>query len=203
MRTLAGLARRRPAVPAPVAATTSGRRPGRSRTALMVGGTLAVAVLCYSLNQAVAEERRELRRLAARNLELAAATRALEAELRVRMRLPQLQSWNDGILGLRPITAAQHVRAPAELAVYALGPAAAPAPGPRLAVREGPAPAPAAPRLVARDLPGALPRAAAPAPAAAQPAPLVVAALPPAAPAPEPPSDLLRLVEAEAPPRAP
>ncbi len=206
-------------VPAAIATSAAGRRRWQGQ-ALMVVGTLAVAVTSYSLSQAVATERRTLRELAAANAALATTNRALAAELRVRMRLPQLQSWNDGIFGLLPITGEQHIQTPLELARFAMPPA--PVAGqPTLAVLTREAPPAAGPRLVSAPLPAApalappamaLP-AAAPEPrptAALRPAPTPPAAAPhlvaaaPASQLPPPlPADLLRLIEADAPPAAP
>jgi hypothetical protein len=201
----------------------AGRRSVWAATAMLVAGTLAVAVTGYSLSVAVSDERREVRRLEARNAELSDLNRALEAELRVRMRLPQLQSWNDGILGLLPITAEQHVASPHVLARFAMPAAgaqtqptlalmtreAAPQPQPRLVSAPAPSDAspPRAPRAGAeREAPSAAPPPAvrlAPVPSrppppgptlAAREVPMQAAG--PVLPPPLP-ADLLRLVEIE------
>lgn len=198
----------------------AGRRSAWAATALLVAGTLAVAVTGYSLSVAVSDQRREVRQLAARNAQLSDLNRALEAELRVRMRLPQLQSWNDGILGLLPITAEQHLASPHALARFAIPAEGAPA-QPTLALMTRDAAPPPQPRLVA-DAPAAerareaRPAIGAPAPPPPPPAPRLAAA-PPVAPPPAPvlasqerpglpsgpvvppplPADLLRLVEIE------
>lgn len=179
---------------------SAGRRTWAS-TAWLVAGTIAVAVTSYSLSLKVAAERREVEKLARQNASLQADLKALEAELRVRMRMPQLQRWNDSVLGMVPISATQYLANPVQLAAYGdpIEAATPPAAQPRvqLAVRDlapaAPA-APAAPRalLVHAEAP---PR---PAPAA-RPAP-VLAALPavdrPAIERPaEAPADLLREVE--------
>jgi hypothetical protein len=156
-----------------------------------VAGTIAVAVTSYTLSLQVASERRDMERLAQQNRALEADLKALDAELRVRMRMPQLQRWNDSVLGLVPISATQYLSQPVQLAAYGTAPAA-----------------PALPRvqLAVRDLaPDAKPSAAGPvlvsAPATAAPAAPLPIARPAAAPvlarpAPEAaPADLLQQVE--------
>jgi hypothetical protein len=208
------LSRRRRAASAsyaPAAASPSaGRRGGWTGHALLVLGTLAVAVTGYSLSQAVANERRDLRRLAGTNMELSTENRALAAELRVRMRLPQLQSWSDGIFGLLPASGEQHIQNPLELARYAMPQGEAPTrPTLALLTRDGaepaaprlvslPAPAPGAPAAPAAPTAAAMPAEASRLAPAEAPAPPQTLHLPPALP-----SDLLRLVETDAPPRAP
>jgi hypothetical protein len=125
------------------------------------------------------------------------------------MRMPQLQRWNDSVLGLVPISATQYLAEPVQLAAYGTAPAAPQLPRVQLAVRDlPPADAPAAvrPVLVKADVPAA-PAAAvpiarpAPGPALARPAPGTVLARPApgsvlARPAPEAaPADLLQQVE--------
>jgi hypothetical protein len=180
-------------------AKSAGRRTWAS-TAWLVAGTIAIAVTSYSLSLKVAAERRDMERLARQNASLETDLKALEAELRVRMRMPQLQRWNDSVLGMVPISATQYLANPVQLAAYGdpIETAAPPATQPRvqLAVRDL-APAvpvvPAAPRalLVSAEAP---PR---PAPAV-RPAP-VQAATPAERPAierpAEAPADLLREVE--------
>ena len=128
----------------------SGRR-GWASAAWLIAGTLAVALTSYSLSLKVSGERRETERLARQNSALEAELRALDAELRVRMRLPQLQRWNDDILGMVPISATQYLADPLYLANYGKPlPGDVPAlPGVRLAIRDVPLVPPAArPMLV-------------------------------------------------------
>lgn len=128
----------------------SGRR-GWASAAWLIAGTLAVALTSYSLSLKVSGERRETDRLARQNSALEAELRALDAELRVRMRLPQLQHWNDDILGMVPISATQYLSDPLYLANYGKPlPGDAPAlPGVQLAIRDVPFVPPAArPMLV-------------------------------------------------------
>lgn len=96
--------------PAPVA-----RRPW-TKTAVMVAGTLALAVVSYTVSLKVSAERAALDRVAADNRAIQAELRSMDAELRVRMRLPQLQRWNDEVLGLQPVSAQQFLVDPMQLA---------------------------------------------------------------------------------------
>jgi hypothetical protein len=169
---------------------SAGRRTWAA-TAWLVAGTIAVAVTSYTLSLQVASERRDMERLAQQNRALEADLKALDAELRVRMRMPQLQRWNDSVLGLVPISATQYLAQPVQLAAYGTAPAAPALPRVQLAVRDlapeakpsaarpvlvsAPAPAaPAAPAQIARP---------APAPGLARPAPEAA------------PADLLQQVE--------
>jgi hypothetical protein len=169
---------------------SAGRRTWAA-TAWLVAGTIAVAVTSYTLSLQVASERREVERLARQNQSLQADLKALDAELRVRMRMPQLQRWNDSVLGMVPISATQYLANPVQLAAYGTAPAAPQMPRVQLAVRDLPAePAPAAvrPVLVKAEVPTA-PAAAAP---IARPAAVPVVSRP----APEAaPADLLQQVE--------
>jgi hypothetical protein len=118
-------------------------------SALLVAATIAICILSYGLSMQVANERRDTEKLAQQNAALSSTLRSLDAELRVRMRLPQLQLWNDNVLGLLPISATQYLDNPLRLAAYAtvqaepalpqaqyavrdLAPRASEAPGPQL-----------------------------------------------------------------------
>lgn len=104
-------------------------------SALLVVATLAVCIFSYSLSMKVATERREVESLARQNHTLSAQLKSLDAELRVRMRLPQLQRWNDQVLGMVPISASQFLPDPLQLASYA-APPAEPQPQVQFAVRD-------------------------------------------------------------------
>lgn len=129
-------------------------RKGWVASAWLVAGTLALAIGSYSLSVQVAAEKREADKLAAANRELDSELKALNAELRVRMRMPQLQRWNDETFGLTPISAHQYLAGPASLADYGDElPAAAP-PRVTLAVRDmAPAIAAPAPRVLLASAP--------------------------------------------------
>lgn len=177
---------------------SAGRR-GWGASLLMVAATLATAVGSYSLSLKVSGERAQLDRIASANRALAADIRSRSAELRVRMRLPQLQRWNDDVLGLLPITAEQFVENPVRLATFASEqPVAANAPTLQLAIAPQPA-APAGPRLVAlRDAPRA---AATPEPSFTPSAPTY--STPAARPQPEQPRLIRTAVESPARSEAP
>jgi hypothetical protein len=65
------------------------------------------------------------------------------------MRMPQLQRWNDSVLGMVPISATQYLAEPVQLAAYGTAPAAPAQPRVQLAVRDlAPEAAPAAARPV-------------------------------------------------------
>lgn len=178
---------------------SAGRRTWAA-TAWLVAGTIAVAVTSYTLSLQVASERREVERLARQNRALQVDLKALDAELRVRMRMPQLQRWNDSVLGLVPISATQYLADPVQLAAYGTAPATPQMPRVQLAVRDLPAaeaPAVTRPVLVKAEVPTAPVEAApivrvATAPVIARPAPAPVIARPQPESAP---ADLLQQVE--------
>ena len=155
-------------------AKSAGRRTWAA-TAWLVAGTIAVAVTSYSLSLKVAAERRDMEKLARQNSALESDLKALDAELRVRMRMPQLQRWNDGVLGMVPISASQYLANPVQLANYgdAIETAAPAAPRAQLAVRDLAPETPAAsrPLLVSAE---ARPAAPAMRPAPAGPAPVAI-----------------------------
>jgi len=166
-------------------------------TAWLFAGTIAVAVTSYTLSLQVAAERRAMELLASQNAALRSDLKALDAELRVRMRMPQLQRWNDSVLGLVPISATQYLAEPVQLAAYGKAPETPALPRVQLAVRDLPAvPAPATvrPVLVSAKGPSG---AAAVRPVSQAIAPQPVATTPAIA-RPEPeavPADLLQQVE--------
>ena len=141
----------------------SGRR-GWVASAWLVAGTLAVALGSYSISVKVAAERRAVDKLADANRQLESDMKSLQAELRVRMRMPQLQRWNDETFGLTPISAHQYLDSPENLASYGDELPAAPAPRVTLAVRDmAPTVTAAAPRVVLASA-AVAPRAEAPPP---------------------------------------
>lgn len=88
--------------------------------------------------------------------------RNLQAELRTRARLPELQRWNDEVLGMAPPAAGQYLADPVQLASFARPPADAAAPaGPPIVYAEAmPAPStPTTPLHVAYDVPAPAPTA--------------------------------------------
>lgn len=184
---------------------SAGRRTWAS-TAWLVAGTIAVAVTSYSLSLKVASERRDVERLARQNAALESDLKALDAELRVRMRMPQLQRWNDTVLGMVPISATQYLADPVQLAAYGDAPQAPALPQVQLAVRDvapqAARPAPT-PMLVSAEQPApgaAMVRKVSVAPVIAGAAPMPPAIARPAQPVPD---ELLRQVELEFGPEPP
>ena len=186
----------------------SAARRNWASTAWLVAGTIVVAVTSYSLSLKVANERREMEKVSRQNVALESELKALDAELRVRMRMPQLQRWNDGVLGLVPISATQYLDSPVRLTNYGK-PLEGELPQAQLAVRDVVRSQEVAqqPRLVSAEVPPKmpprmeLPRTES---VAVQPAaPQIVQVAARAAPAPgiarpapaEAPADLMQQVE--------
>lgn len=147
----------------------------------MLAMTMAVAVGGYTVSLKASAERSAVERLRVKIAEERAEIRSLQAELRVRMRMPQLQRWNDEVLALQPIASRQFVGDPVRLASFGRAPAphgageaqvqlavaqapaapAAPAPAPVVtAAVEAPMPTPrpSAPIVSAVDKPVSVPR---------------------------------------------
>lgn len=91
-------------------------------TSLMLGFTMAAALTSYMVSTKVSGERAEVEALQRKNAAITSELKALDAELRVRSRLPQLQRWNDEVLGLMPISAQQYLNVPAQLAAFGSAP---------------------------------------------------------------------------------
>jgi hypothetical protein len=169
-------------------------------SALMLFVTMVAAIGSYTVNLRVSGERTEVDRLRERLVADARDIRNLQAELRTRARLPEMQRWNDSVLQMSAPAAGQFLRSPVQLASFGAAPAAQPdvryavtgptpaapmtAPVQRAAYRPAPAaapvPAPDAARILKASY-SATPRTAAPAPVAAAPIDLIAeidAALP-------------------------
>ncbi len=109
---------------------------------LMTG--VAVAIGGYSVSLRVASERTAVERLHVQPATDARDVRMLQAELRMRARLPELQRWNDEVfpamsaqgVAMAAPQAAQFLRSPLQLASYVAGtqPASPAAPRPSYAV---------------------------------------------------------------------
>jgi hypothetical protein len=145
--------------------------------------TTAVAVVSYSVNMKVSSERAAVTRLRIALVDETQRIRELQAELRTRAALPEMQRWNDVSLHMTAPQATQFLASPVQLAAFAAQPegdgaAAAGTPALRYAVTEAiPGAAEAAPTVPAVPAPRALVKAA-----YAQPAPepeLPVADAPP------------------------
>ncbi len=142
---------------APLQMATDVRSTGRRGwviSAWLVMITIALAIASYSISVRVAAEKRQVARLTAANHGLESDIKALNAELRVRMRMPQLQRWNDETFGLTPISAHQYLESPDSLGAYGNElPAAAP-PRVTYAVRDiSPASRQPAPRVMMASTP--------------------------------------------------
>lgn len=123
-------------------------------SALMLFVTMAAAIGSYTVNLRVSGERAAVDDLRHRLVADARDIRNLEAELRTRARLPEMQRWNDSVLQMSAPAAGQFLRSPVQLASFGgvtgapppvryavTGPAAVAAPAP--VQRAGYAPAPA------------------------------------------------------------
>ena len=160
-------------------------------SALMRLVTIAAAVGSYTVNLKVSGERAAVERLRRSIVADAHDMRDLQAELRIRARLPEMQRWNDNVLQMSAPAAGQFLRSPVQLASYGAAPppvVAAVEPGIRYAVTApaqaappsatvviasyarpatpaAPVAAPAEqPRIIRASYPSASPRAAAPVP---------------------------------------
>jgi len=172
-----------------------------------IAATTAVIAGAQIVTTKAAAERRTVTRLNIALVENTVRIRELEAELRTRASMPELQRWNDAVFQLSAPQGAQILRSPVQLASFAAKPdpqtATNAAPSVQYAITRpnlpGAAPLPAAPRppqaagarVVNVSFPVAAvsspPLVAVPAPAEA---PVFIPA-PPAAPAqaPAPPQD--------------
>lgn len=76
-------------------------------------------LICYTVSLRVSAERAGVDSLRAQIAADMRDIRALEAELRTRARLPQLQRWNDNVLAMSAPNAKQYVDSPVQLAAFA------------------------------------------------------------------------------------
>ncbi len=135
---------------------------------LWITGTTIVVAGAQVITTRAAAERRAVTKLNFELVENTVRVRELEAELRTRAGLPELQRWNDAVFQLAAPQGGQILRSPVQLASFAARPDAAPTV--QFAVAEiGPA------------APGSIPPAAGSAP-------------PPAGTAPAQPGSAARLV---------
>ena len=118
------------------------KTPGRSHligNGAMIAFAMLAALGCYTISLKVSSERAAVGKLRSQVVADAHDIRMLQAELRTRSRLPELQRWNDSVLALSPPSAQQFVRDEVQLASYAPGSVRPTAPAQRPV-----APAPAA-----------------------------------------------------------
>ncbi len=93
-------------------------------SALMLVVTTAVIVGSYTVNLKVSAERSDVESLKRSLVADARQIRDLQAELRTRARLPQMQRWNDDVLQMSAPAAGQYLRSPVQLAGFAVPDAA-------------------------------------------------------------------------------
>jgi len=91
-------------------------------SAALVGVTFAAVMACYAVSIRVGSERTGVERVRATIAADTRDIRMLQAELRTRARLPELQRWNEQVLALAPPRPDQFLGGPVVLASYA-GPA--------------------------------------------------------------------------------
>ena len=89
-------------------------------SALMLVVTTAVIVGSYTVNLKVSAERGEVESIKRSLVADAREIRDLQAELRTRARLPQMQRWNDEVLLMSAPAAGQYLRSPVQLAGFAV-----------------------------------------------------------------------------------
>ncbi len=112
-------------------------------TAALVGLALSSAMAFYAVSLHVAAERSGIDKVRAQIVADTHDIRMLQAELRTRARLPELQRWNEQVLALSPPKPGQFLGSPLVLANYARP--AAEVPGVRFVATQA---APAAKRPV-------------------------------------------------------
>jgi hypothetical protein len=146
--------------------------------------TTAVVAGAQIVTTKAAAERRAVTRLNIELVENIVLIRELEAELRTRAGMPELQRWNDAVFQLSAPQGAQILRSPLQLASFAAQPEAA-APGPSLqyaitpAEGLGAAPQPRPPTSAgARVINASFPAPEPTLPATAEPAPVMPAPAP-------------------------
>ena len=95
-------------------------------SALMLFVTMAAAVGSYTVNLKVSAERSAVDDLRRQIVADGNDMRDLQAELRTRARLPEMQRWNDNVLMMAAPAAGQYLRSPVQLAGFAVQPDTAP-----------------------------------------------------------------------------
>jgi hypothetical protein len=85
-------------------------------SALMMAITTLVGIGCYSATAHGASERDAIQKMRRQLVADSRAVRDLEAELRIRARLPQLERWNDEVLKMSAPASVQFMRSPVQLA---------------------------------------------------------------------------------------
>lgn len=93
---------------------------------LWIAGTTTVVAAAQVITTRAAAERRAVTRLNIELVENTVRVRELEAELRTRAGLPELQRWNDAVFQMSAPSGGQILRSPVQLASFAARPEAAP-----------------------------------------------------------------------------
>lgn len=91
----------------------------RMNNATLIGLTMVSALAFYTISLKVSAERSAVMDLQRQIVRDTREIRQLEAELRTRASLPQLQRWNDDVLALTPAKVEQYAQTPVQLAAYA------------------------------------------------------------------------------------
>jgi hypothetical protein len=129
-------------------------------TALLMAITVLVGIGCYGATTHGVAQRDAIQKMHRQLVADARAIRDLEAELRTRARLPQLERWNDEVLKMSAPAASQFMRSPVHLASLVSPPAPEAAPETAPSLRYAIAPAtPAAPAAAGPTLVQARPQA--------------------------------------------
>lgn len=93
------------------------------KSAVLVAAAMASAMGCYAISLRASSERAAIDAGRQRIVRDTADIRLLQAELRTRARLPELQRWNEQVLALASPRAEQLLANPVMLASYAAVPA--------------------------------------------------------------------------------
>uniref|UniRef100_UPI0012E1FA0F hypothetical protein n=1 Tax=Sandarakinorhabdus oryzae TaxID=2675220 RepID=UPI0012E1FA0F len=93
---------------------------------LWIAGTTTVVAAAQVITTRAAAERRAVTRLNIELVENTVRVRELEAELRTRAGLPELQRWNDAVFQMSAPSGGQILRSPVQLASFAARPEAPP-----------------------------------------------------------------------------
>ncbi|MEI6486307.1 MAG: hypothetical protein WCO11_08575 [Sphingomonadales bacterium] len=94
---------------------------------LWIAATTTVVAAAQVITTRAAAERRAVTRLNIELVENTVRVRELEAELRTRAGLPELQRWNDAVFQMAAPQGGQILRSPVQLAAYAAQPERPPA----------------------------------------------------------------------------
>ena len=94
-------------------------------TVTMIFATMGAALGCYTLSLKVSGERQSAQALRMAIVRDSRDIRNLQAELRTRARLPELERWNGQVWKMSAPAAGQYLRSPIELASFSVPKASA------------------------------------------------------------------------------